>query len=67
MDNRNVAFQRLRNHSWIAKISVMPTYMTKVQADGFRIPVIWDSAEAQASADWMHEQIMALAPEAVAR
>jgi hypothetical protein len=39
----------------------MPTHMSKAKADGFRIPTIaiWDSAEALARADWMHEQIKA--------
>jgi len=35
----------------------MPTHMSKAQADGFRIHAIWDSAEALARADWMHELI----------
>jgi hypothetical protein len=35
--------------------------MSNAAADGFRIPpiAIWDSAEALARADWMHEQIKA--------
>ena len=35
----------------------MPTHITKAQVEGFRIPAIWNSAEALARADWMHEQI----------
>jgi hypothetical protein len=37
----------------------MPTHMSTAPADGFRIAVFWDSAEALARADWMHEQIKA--------
>jgi hypothetical protein len=61
IDNRSLAFQRLRNHCSITRISLMPTHMSKAEADGFRIPTIaiWDSAEALARADWMHEQIKA--------
>jgi hypothetical protein len=35
--------------------------MSTAAADGLRIPTIaiWDSAEALARADWMHEQIKA--------
>lgn len=39
----------------------MPTHMTNAEGDAFGIPAIaiWDSAEALARADWMHEQIKA--------
>ena len=57
MDKWNLASQRLRNHCSITTIRLMPTYMSKAQADGFRIHAIWDSAEALARADWMHELI----------
>jgi hypothetical protein len=61
IDTRSLASQRLRNHCSITTISLMPTHMSKAEADGFRIPAIaiWDSAEALARADWMHEQIKA--------
>jgi hypothetical protein len=61
IDNRSLASRRLRNHCSITRISLMPTHMSKAEADGFRIPTIaiWDSAEALARADWMHEQIKA--------
>ena len=61
IDTRSLASRRLRNHCSITRISLMPTHMSKAEADGFRIPTIaiWDSAEALARADWMHEQIKA--------
>ena len=51
----------------------MTTHISTAQADGFRIHAIWDSAEALAHADWMHELIKsgvaadALAGEVAAR
>ena len=42
----------------------MPTYapletVSSKTPHGLRIPAIWNSAEALARADWMHEQIKA--------
>ena len=61
IDTRSLASQRLRSRCSIARLSPMPTYTSKAETDGFRIPTIalWDSAEALARADWMHEQIKA--------
>lgn len=59
IDSWSLAFQRLQNHCSITTISLMPTQMRKTPADGFRILALWDSAEAQARADWMHEQLKA--------
>src|SRR5690348_400798 len=58
---RSLASRRLRNPCSITRISLMPTHMTNAEADAFGIPAIaiWDSAEALARADWMHEQIKA--------
>jgi len=59
IDKWNVASARFRNHRSITKISLMPTHMSVAHEDGFQLPAIWDSVEALARADWMHEQIKA--------